>query len=97
MIDAPRPALQSFRPGAHVQSNEPLPIEKLAYRVVEAAYALAISRSRLYELIGTGEIKVLKDGGRTLIRRSELDAYLARLEQVSRPDAHGHSRRPNRP
>ena len=97
MIDAPRPALQGFRPGARVQSNEPLPIEKLAYRVVEAAYALAISRSRLYELIGCGDIKILKDGGRTLIRRSELEAYLLRLEQVSQPAARGHSRRPNRP
>ena len=97
MIDASRPALQGFRAGARVQSNEPLPIEKLAYRVVEAAYALAISRSRLYELIGSGDIKILKDGGRTLIKRSELEAYLLRLEQVSQPAARGHSRRPNRP
>ena len=97
MIDAPRPALQGFRPGPRVQSNEPPPIEKLAYRVVEAAYALAISRSRLYELIGAGDIKILKDGGRTLIRRSELEAYLARLEQGSQRVAHAQSRRPNRP
>jgi excisionase family DNA binding protein len=97
MIDAPRPALQGFRPGARVQSNGPLPIEKLAYRVAEAAYALAISRSRLYELIGTGEIKVLKDGSRTLIRRSELEAYLARLEQVSPTAMRALPRRPSRP
>lgn len=80
-----------------VKSDPGIPIEKLAYRVVEAAYALAISRSRLYELIGSGDIKILKDGGRTLIRRSELEAYLLRLEQVSQPAARGHSRRPNRP
>jgi len=85
------------RNGTGVKPDSAIPIEKLAYRVVEAAYALAISRSRLYELIGSGDIKILKDGGRTLIRRSELEAYLLRLEQVSQPAARGHSRRPNRP
>lgn len=97
MLDNPNPSLQGFHASARIQSNEPLPIEKLAYRVVEAAYALAISRSRLYELIGSGDIKILKDGGRTLIRRSELEAYLLRLEQVSTPVVRGLPRRPNHP
>jgi excisionase family DNA binding protein len=74
-----------------------LPIEKLAYRVVEAAHALAISRSRLYELIGAGDIRILKDGARTLIRRSELEAYLLRLELASPIVARGQPRRPSRP
>ncbi|MBI1685390.1 helix-turn-helix domain-containing protein [Caulobacter hibisci] len=54
--------------------------ERLAYRIKEAAEVLAISRSRLYELVAAGEIRVLKDGSRTLVRRSELQAYLDRLE-----------------
>ena len=44
---------------------------------------LAISRSRLYELIAEGKIRVLKDGARTLVRRSELVNYLDRLEQAA--------------
>jgi excisionase family DNA binding protein len=56
--------------------------ERLAYRVKEAAESLAISRSRFYELVAAGEIRVLKDGSRTLVRRSELVAYLDRLEEA---------------
>jgi excisionase family DNA binding protein len=57
-------------------------IERLALRVKEAAESLAISRSRFYELVAAGEIRVLKDGARTLVRRSELVAYLDRLEEA---------------
>lgn len=56
--------------------------ERLAYRVKEAAESLAISRSRFYELVAAGEIRVLKDGSRTLVRKSELVAYLDRLEEA---------------
>jgi len=59
------------------------PCERMAYRVKEAAEVLAISRSRLYELVSAGEIQVLKDGARTLVRRSELEAYLDRLEAIA--------------
>lgn len=96
MAQEPR-SFQSSEGRARILPNAPLPIEKLAYRVVEAAYALAISRSRLYELIGAGEIKILKDGSRTLIRRGELEAYLARLEQTSPPAVRGQQRRPSHP
>lgn len=57
--------------------------ERLAYRVREAAEVLAISRSHFYELVAAGNIRVLKDGARTLVRRSELDAYLERLEEAA--------------
>ncbi len=71
--------------------------ERLAYRVKEAAESLAISRSHFYELVASGEIKILKDGARTLVRRTELEAYLDRLEQAA--DAPKRARRPspNRP
>ncbi len=52
----------------------------MAYRVREAAEALAISRSRFYELVADGKIRVLKEGSRTLVRRSELERYLDALE-----------------
>lgn len=54
--------------------------ERLAYRVSEAAEALAISRSRFYELVSEGRIQVLKEGARTLVRRAELERYLDGLE-----------------
>lgn len=72
---------------------------RLAYRVKEAADALAISRSRFYELVAAGDIRVLKDGARTLVRHTELVAYLDRLEdtaRLSRPPLRSRSP-PNRP
>ena len=96
MTHEPRSALHDLEIEARSRSQG-APIEKLAYRVAEAAHALAISRSRLYELIGSGEIKILKDGGRTLIRRSELEAYLLRLEEASLAAKPGRRQLPNRP
>lgn len=54
--------------------------ERMAYRVSEAAEVLAISRSRFYELVAEGRIRTLKEGVRTLVRRSELERYLDDLE-----------------
>lgn len=57
--------------------------ERLAYRVSEAAEVLAISRSRFYELVSEGRIRILKEGARTLVRRAELERYLDALETPS--------------
>ena len=56
----------------------------LVYRVKVAAATLAMSRSRFYELVAAGEIRVLKDGARTLVRVTELEAYLDRLEGTAK-------------
>lgn len=73
-------------------------LERLAYRVKEAADVLAISRSRFYELVAEGKIQTLKDGVRTLVRRSELEAYLDRLEaDAPKPKRRPRKRLPNRP
>ena len=72
--------------------------ERLAYRVKEAAESLAISRSRFYELVAAGEIKILKDGARTLVRKTELEGYLDRLEQAAdAPRRRGRRPSPSRP
>jgi len=79
-------------------SSAAAPYERLAYRIKEAAEVLAISRSRLYELVSAGEIQVLKEGARTLVRRSELEAYLDRLEASARAPKPRRSRTsPSRP
>lgn len=56
-----------------------VPADALAYRPNEAARVSGISRSRLYELIASGEIPAVKLGGCTLILRESLVAYLASL------------------
>lgn len=62
-----------------ISAERPRP-ERLAYRVGEAAEVLAISRSRFYELVAEGRIRTLKEGARTLVRRSELERYLDDLD-----------------
>ncbi|WP_117590392.1 helix-turn-helix domain-containing protein [Caulobacter zeae] len=71
----------------NIDRSDAPPPDRLAYRVREAAEVLAISRSRFYELVSAGEILVLKEGARTIVRRSELDAYLDRLEAAARAAA----------
>jgi excisionase family DNA binding protein len=51
---------------------------RLAYGIDKAAEAISLSRARLYELIGTGEIGVCKVGKRTIIPATELTAFLDR-------------------
>jgi excisionase family DNA binding protein len=60
------------------------PLQRMAYRVSEAAQVLAISRSRFYELVAEGRIRILKEGSRTLVRRSELERYLDDLAERDR-------------
>lgn len=53
-------------------------IEKLIYTVNEAALALGIGRTKLYELVQAGELPLVKIGARSLIRRADLEAFLTR-------------------
>jgi excisionase family DNA binding protein len=50
---------------------------KLAYQINEAAQASGLSRSTLYQLIKTGELKSVKAAGRRLVLRNDLEAFLA--------------------
>ncbi len=43
----------------------------------EAAEYMRTKRGRVYELLAQGHLTRLKDGSRTLVRRSEIDEYLA--------------------
>lgn len=47
--------------------------EKLTYRVADACAALGISRTSLYALAKSGELKLIKIAGRTLVPRCELE------------------------
>jgi len=52
--------------------------ERLSYTIPDAATAIGVSRSTLYELIGAGEIRTFKVGTRTLVPASELVAFIDR-------------------
>jgi excisionase family DNA binding protein len=51
--------------------------------VMEVARALAISRSRVYELMYKGELKSVKIGGSRRIRYSDLGEYVRYLDDAS--------------
>jgi excisionase family DNA binding protein len=53
-------------------------LSRLAYGIEDAANALGLSRSRIYELIAAGEIAACKVGKRTIIPTAELTAFLER-------------------
>jgi excisionase family DNA binding protein len=57
----------------------------LAYSVTEACVALRIGRTRLYEEIKGGRLLAVKVGKRTVIRRADLEKWLAELPAVAEP------------
>jgi excisionase family DNA binding protein len=52
---------------------------RLAYGISEAASLLSIERSTLYRHAKLGLIRIRKLGGRSVILRGDLDAYLQEL------------------
>ena len=52
--------------------------QKLSYTIEEAAAALGLGRTTLYELIKTGELPRAKIGSRSVILRRDLEAMLER-------------------
>jgi excisionase family DNA binding protein len=59
-------------------------LTRLAYSPSEGAQVLGISRSKIYELIAAGDLKVIKLGSRTLILHSELVRFLASRARTCR-------------
>jgi excisionase family DNA binding protein len=55
-------------------------IAPVLYRVDEAAEALRLSRSVVYELIRSGRLRTVKEGRRRLVPVSALAEYVALLE-----------------
>ncbi|MGA7450469.1 MAG: helix-turn-helix domain-containing protein [Rhodoplanes sp.] len=54
-------------------------MDALLFSVSEACRILGIGRSKLYSLIAAGELTVRKVGRKTLIPRTELEGFAARL------------------
>ena len=53
-------------------------VPRLAYCVEDAAIALSIGRTRVWQLIREGDLSAIKIGGRTLISVTELADFVAR-------------------
>jgi excisionase family DNA binding protein len=49
---------------------------------VEVAKTLKVSRATVYHLMQRGELKSVHLGSRRLIRRSDLDSFIANLEEA---------------
>ena len=57
----------------------------LAHRIHEACQRLGVGRSKLYELIASGEISSFKVGTRTLIPESELRRFVTERTAAGAP------------
>jgi len=55
-------------------------MDKLLYRPKEAARVLGIGRDKLYDLMRSGRLRSVKDGGARFITADALAAYVAMLE-----------------
>jgi excisionase family DNA binding protein len=54
-------------------------VDPVLYRVDEAAAALRLSRSSVYELIRSGKLRTVKQGRRRLVPVTALAEYVASL------------------
>ncbi|WP_328646720.1 helix-turn-helix domain-containing protein [Amycolatopsis sp. NBC_00348] len=57
--------------------------EPLLVRVEEAARLLCIGRTRVYDLINSGELKSVKIFGARRVPRTSIDSYVTALMQES--------------
>lgn len=74
-----RPNQAPERRGGHPVTDMKREIPPLLYRVEEAAEALRMSRSVVYELIRSGRLRTVKEGRRRLVPVAALTEYVAEL------------------
>jgi excisionase family DNA binding protein len=55
-------------------------ITKMAFSINEARQATGLGRSRLYEEIAAGRLRIAKSGRRTLVLAESLQSFLKALE-----------------
>lgn len=53
---------------------------QLSLSIEEARAATGLGRTKLYQLINSGQLKAKKIGKRTIILRDDLEGFLASLE-----------------
>lgn len=57
-------------------------MQKPAYSVTEVLTMIGISRSKFYQLVNGGQIKVRKIGNRSIILAGDLEEFLQNLPAV---------------
>lgn len=77
------PPSQRGQPGDGGSTAPKHNVPATLYNVREAAQALRLSRSVLYELISSGRLRSIKQGGRRLVSVRALDEYVASMETRS--------------
>ena len=70
------------------------PRAQIAVSPAEAARLAGIGRTKIYQALNSGALSSFKIGTRRLIRISEIDAWLRRLEADHTPAAAGGERDP---
>ncbi|MGY0504290.1 helix-turn-helix domain-containing protein [Luteimonas sp. e5] len=56
---------------------------KLAFNVDEAAAAIGVSRTRIFQAINKGELRSFKDGRRRIVSQQALRDFIAKRERES--------------
>lgn len=64
---------------------EPLFEPKPLYTIPEAARALGVGRTTIYQLISSGELVRVKIGNRAVVTATSMRAFVARLEAGHSP------------
>ena len=61
-------------------STQPESVPKLAYAINELQAVTSLSRSTIYVAISQGDLVARKKGKRTIVLKTDLDAWLGGLE-----------------
>jgi len=61
-------------------------MEKVLYTLPEVQEALSLGRSKVYELIGQGELRPLRVGRAVRFRAQEVEAFVERLQAEQAAD-----------
>lgn len=57
--------------------------DKLLYKVADVAQVLSLSRTKVYELVRSGELPSVRIGGSRRVRGEDLSRYVESLERIS--------------
>lgn len=57
--------------------------DKLLYKVTDVAQVLSLSRTKVYELVRSGELASVRIGGSRRVRGEDLARYVESLERIS--------------
>jgi excisionase family DNA binding protein len=66
----------------HTMPRSQLPVLSGALNVEEAADYLRVSRATIWRLLSTKELRRVRIGGRTVIRRVDLDSFLEQAAET---------------